>query len=192
MTAMLDRFVSANQGWRQRFYDRFVADLGLSVGAVVKVKQKGSWREPEEEKIGIITAVNWDELSMFCFGNQAGYSWSQRLDSKFKQALRIQVSVDGNVERLTFVSGQNSHTDPSSTHLLCDQHGGLVDTFQGWYNLEYVETIGRSETPLDEDWVAQGHEECAKFVTKKYSREKLDNWNVTRILEKTEEIQQNA
>lgn len=190
MTAYTDRIVKANQVWRQRFYDKFVRELGLSVGAVIKVQTPERYNTPSVEKIGIITSVNWDELSMFCFGNEAGYSWSQRLDSKFKQALRIQVSVDGTVERLVFVSGQNSRGNPET--LLSDEHGGLADVFNSWCYLEYVETIGRSETPLDEDWVAQGHEDCAKFVTKKYSREKLDNWNVTRIIEKTEEIQQNA
>lgn len=188
MTAYTDRIVKANQVWRQRFYDKFVRELGLSVGAVIKVQTPERYNTPSVEKIGIITSVNWEQLSMFCFNNQAGYSWSQRIESKFKQALEIMVSVDGTVERLTFVSGQNSH----SVHLLRDQHGGLADVFNGWCYLEYVETIGRSETPLDEDWVAQGHEECAKFVTKKYSREKLDNWNVTRLIEKTEEIQQRA
>jgi len=182
MTAYTNRIVKANQVWRQRFYDKFVRELGLSVGAVIKVKTREMYNSPSVEKIGMITSVNWDQLSMFCFSNQAGYSWSQRLDSKFKQALRIQVSVDGSMETLTFLS--------SNDHLLSDEHGGLADVFQGYYALGYVETIGRSETPLDEDWVAQGHEECAKFVTKKYCREKLDNWNVTRILEKTEEIQQ--
>lgn len=192
MTAYTDRIVKANQVWRQRFYDKFVRELGLSVGAVVKVQTQARYSTPSVEKIGIITSVNWEQLSMFCFNNQAGYSWSQRIESKFKQALEIKVSVDGTAQRLVFVSGQNSHTDPSTVHLLRDQHGGLADVFNGWYNLEYVETIGRSETPLDEDWVAQGHEECAKFVTKKYSKEKLDNWNVTRLIEKTEKIQQRA
>ena len=69
MTAMLDRLVSANQKWRQRFYDKFVTDLGLSVGAVVKVKQERSWNTDEKELIGIITSINWDELSMFCDHN---------------------------------------------------------------------------------------------------------------------------
>lgn len=190
MTAYTDRIVKANQVWRQRFYDKFVTELGLSIGAVVKVQTQARFNTPSVQKIGIITSVNWDELSMFCYNNELGYTWNQRVDSKFKQALRIQISVDGRTETLSFVGAKNAYGNP--TTLLSDQHGGLVDIFKGWCNLEYIETIGRSETPLDEDWVAQGHEECAKFVTKKYSREKLDKWNVTRILEKTEEIQKNA
>ena len=191
MTTYTNRIVKANQVWRQRFYDKFVSELGLSVGAVVKVETQARYNTPAVEKIGIITSVNWDELSMFCFVNTNVWSWNQRVNDKFKQQLRIEVSIDGKTETLSFTSGsKNQYGNRNS--LLLDQYGGLVDQFAGWSNVVYLETIGRSETPLDEEWVAQGHEQCAKFVTKKYSKGKLDDWNVTRLLEKTEEIQQNA
>ena len=191
MTAYTDRIIKANQVWRQRFYDRFVTDLGLSVGAVTKVKVSGGWNQPETEKIGVITSVNWDELSLFCFTDEDGRGWSTRLNEKFRQYLKVTINVDGDIKTLSFKkSSPRSHRGWAT--ILFDEHGGLVDQFSGWHTASYIETIARSETPLDQDWVNQGHEECAKFVTKKYSKEKLDDWNVTSVLNKTEEIQQNA
>ena len=190
MTAYTARIVKANQVWRQRFYDKFVTELGLSVGAVIKVQTQERYNQPSVEKIGIITSVNWDQLSMFCFTNSERWTWSQKIDHKFKQELKVEVAIDGRTETLSFSSGAKNQFGRREV-LLSDQHGGLADVFSGWNHVEYIETIGRSETPLDREWVAQGHEECAKFVTKKYSREKLDNWQVTRLLEKTEEIQHN-
>lgn len=193
MTAYTNRIIKANQVWRQRFYDKFVTDLGLSVGAVVKVKQQAGWNQPEEEKIGIITSVNWDQLSMFCYSDENSRSWSTRMDTKFRQHLNIQINVDGKSTTMTFSQpSQNNQSHRNRVELLSDSHGGLVDHFSGYRNVVYQETVARSETPLDQEWVTQGHEECAKFVTKKYSSEKLDQWNVTSVLEKTEQIQQNV
>ena len=190
MTAYTNRIVKANQVWRQRFYDRFVTDLGLSVGAVVKVKKQAGWNTPEEEKIGIITSINWDQLSMFCYSDEENRCWSQRMDTKFRQQLTIQINVDGESTTMSFAQANpNRQSHRNRVQLLSDQHGGLVDQFTGYRCVLYKETVARSETPLDEEWVSQGHKECAKFVTKKYSREKLDHWNVTSVLEKTEEIQ---
>jgi len=177
MTAVFDRLVSANQKWRQRFYDKFVTDLGLSVGAVVKVKQGRSWNTDEKELIGIITSVNWDELSMFCDHNDRG-GWNQRVDDKFRQHMRIQVNVDGSTQTLTFDANKSNR----SRGELSDSQGVLCDTF-GWSNVEYLETIARSETPLDEEWVNQAYRESLLFAVKKYSSEKLTDWNVIRLLE---------
>ena len=191
MTAYTNRIVKANQVWRQRFYDKFVTEMGLSVGAVIKVKQRARYNTPEEEKIGIITSINWDELSMFCYTDDKNRSWNTRVDPKFQQTLRINIQVDGTNQTLSFITRDQS-THSGYIELLSDAHGGLVDRFEGWRNVVYLETIARSETPLDEEWVSQGHEECAKFITKKYSKQKLDDWNVTSILEKTEQIQHSA
>ena len=179
MTAMFDRLVSANQKWRQRFYDKFVTELGLSVGAVVKVK-KTHWNNSDSEHIGIITRVNWDELSMFCDKNERG-GWNHRVESKFQQQLKVSINVDGEIKELKFGTGQSQRFGQ-----LEDNQGTLVDCF-GWHTLEYVETIARSETPLDEEWVNQAHRESLLFAVKRYSLEKLTNWNVIRLLEMHEQ-----
>ncbi len=175
MTAVFDRLVSANQKWRQRFYDKFVTELGLSVGAVVKVK-KTHWNNSDTEHIGIITSVNWDELSMFCDKNERG-GWNQRVEPKFHQLLKVSINVDGDTKELKFGTNSNRRNGQ-----LEDNQGILVDNF-GWHSCEYVETIARSETPLDEEWVTQAYRESLLFAVKKYSLEKLTDWNVIRLLE---------
>jgi len=184
-----DRIIKANQVWRQRFYDKFVTEQGLSIGAVVKVKTQAGWNSESEEKIGIITGVNWDQLSMFCYTNENG-SWHDRLDQRFRQQVNIDIMIDGQSQKLRWVNNTNRRNGGSG-EVLADNHGVLADSFSGYRGVTYIETIGRSETPLDEEWVSQGHEECAKFVTKKYSAEKLKDAKVTQILELTEQMQKN-
>ena len=66
--------------------------------------------------------------------------------------------------------------------------------YWGWSRDEYgvlatfvhSSTIARSETPLDEEWVNQGHEDAMDFLIKKYSMEKLKEWNVVNLLNKVE------
>ena len=186
MTAMLDRFVSANQGWRQRFYDRFVADLGLSVGAVVKCKVPTGWQQPEAEKIGVITSINWDQLSMFCYSHSDASRYDLRLEQKFRQQLTVNVSIDGQIHMLGFVEGKRmGHRNAKLT----DDAGILVDVFNYRARPIYMSTIARSETPLDEEWVEQAHRKSLEFLVKRYSYQKLVDWNVIKILERTESMQ---
>ena len=71
------------------------------------------------------------------------------------------------------------------------QGNGLVDNFQ--YNgVTFIETIARSETPLDEEWVTQAHRDSLQFLVKKYSVAKLTEGHVIALLEKTERFQQNG
>ena len=179
------RLLEANQGWRQRFYDKLVGELGLSVGAVVNVGVSRGWREPDEEKIGIIESINWDQLSMFCYGlGEAG--WRSRLRDEFRQPLEVMVNVEGESRKLKFGGEQNhyGHTE----YILKDDFGTLAD-YWGWRRNEatFISTIARSETPLDEEWVSQGHEDAMDFLIKKYSMEKLKGWGVQNLLIKVEE-----
>lgn len=185
MEQFKQRLLLANQGWRQRFYDKLVGELGLSVGAVVNVKISRGWREPDEEKIGIIESINWDQLSMFCYGlGEAG--WRSRLRDEFRQPLEVMVNVEGESRKLKFGGEQNhyGHTE----YILKDDFGTLAD-YWGWRRNEasFVSTIARSETPLDEEWVNQGHEDAMDFLIKKYSMEKLKGWGVQNLLIKVEE-----
>ena len=183
MDTLLDRFVLANQKWRQRFYDRFVTDLGLSVGAVIKCSSKVGYQKPEKELIGIITSINWDELSMFCYTDQAS-GFYQRLDDKFSQPLRISVKVGDKTHSLIFVDKGARHINGA----LNDTAGGvLVDKFL-WNNVEYISTIARSETPLDEEWVEEARRDSLVFLVKKYSMETLTKYNVIRMLEMQENL----
>ena len=184
MKQFKQRLLEANRGWRQRFYDKLVGELGLSVGAVVNVKVPISWKE-SEEKIGIIESINWDQLSMFCYTLQEN-GWRNRLRDEFRQDLEVMVNVEGETRKLKF-GGRKTHSYGSTDYSLEDDFGKLVDFF-GWSRREatFISTIARSETPLDEEWVSQGHEDAMDFLTKKYSLEKLKGWGVQDLLNKVE------
>lgn len=185
MEQFRQQLLEANRGWRQRFYDKLVGELGLSVGAVVNVGVCRSWREPKEEKIGIIESINWDQLSMFCYSLSDG-GWYGRIRQDFKQSLEIYVNVDGQSKMLKFISGNDQWGHPKTE--LKDEFGTLVDTIGFARNGEaiFLSTIARSETPLDEEWVNQGHENAMDFLIKKYSMEKLNEWNVVKLLNSVE------
>ena len=185
MEQFKQQLLEANRGWRQRFYDKLVADLGLSVGAVVNVKISGGWNEPDEDNIGIIESINWDQLSMFCYSlNDAG--WYANVRKEFRQNLEIYVNVGGETRLLRFRNGNDQWGHPLSE--LRDEFGTLADIFGYWRGGEatFISTIARSETPLDEEWVNQGHESAMDFLIKKYSFEKLKEWNVEKLLNSVE------
>ena len=185
MKQFKQRLLEANRGWRQRLYDKLVGELGLSVGAVVLVKVPISWKETEE-KIGIVESINWDELSMFCYTLQEN-GWRNRLREEFRQGLEVLVNVNGETLKLKF-GGTKAHSYGSTDYSLKDDFGTLTDYFR-YTRAEavFVSTIARSETPLDEEWVNQGHEDAMDFLIKKYSLEKLKGWNVQDLLNKVEE-----
>jgi len=173
-----NRLIKANQIWRQRFYDKMVKDLGISVGAMVKVRKNNGWNNPETEEIGLVSSINFDQLSLFCFSGD-NLSWRDRIDSKFLQHCKIDI----------IVGHQTLQLDWGGT--LSDSHGGLVNAFVGSYyrnRATFLNVIAKSQTPLDSEWVEQGHENAIEFVLKKYSLEKLKQWNVIKLLETHEEI----
>ena len=185
MDQFKQRLLEANQGWRQRFYDKLVGDLGLSVGAVVNVKVQTRWNEPPEEKIGIIESINWDQLSMFCYSLREN-DWRNRVRDEFRQTLEVMVNVEGESYRLKFGGKPNRYGHIEFS--LEDDFGTVADHW-GWSRDEatFASTIARSETPLDEEWVSQGHEDAMDFLIKKYSMEKLKGWGVQNLLIKVEE-----
>ena len=185
MDQFKQRLLEANKQWRQRFYDKLVGELGLSVGAVVNVKVQTRWNEPAEEKIGIVESINWDQLSMFCYTLQEN-GWRNRVRDEFRQPLEVMVNVEGQSRKLKF-GGSKTNSYGHTEYILKDSFGTLVD-YWGWSRDEatFVSTIARSETPLDEEWVNQGHEDAMDFLIKKYSMEKLKGWGVKTLLNKVE------
>ena len=77
MDALNERLIRANAHWRKRFYDRVVSDMGLGIGALIKVsEQVGSWGSQETvEHVGIVTSINFDEVNMFSYTETAKRNW---------------------------------------------------------------------------------------------------------------------
>ena len=186
MDALNKRIIKANAHWRRRFYDRIVEDLGLGNGALVKVlKKTGSWNSGQStEYVGIITSINFDEVNMFSYAEQASNNWGSRLDHKFQSPVIIKAIVDGVEGHVTLAPINPQSNYPSFN----DEHGRpLVDVFSsGWGAGHFKEVISPTKQPLSDEWVSGGQEECVQFITKKYSLEKLKKQNVIATLENYE------
>ena len=171
MSEYHDRFVKANQVWRQRFYDKIVKDLGICTGAIVEHKYVNRWNsEPDITKTEMIRSINLDELSIFCISS-VGKGWGNDVDRKFRQSVQI-----------TTTKGTNLRLEDS----MCTDRFGSIVTNQNSYIPTIQSVVVPSERPLDESWVEQAHEESIDFLTKRYSLEQLKGYNIIRLLEKVE------
>ena len=186
MDALNERIIKANAHWRRRFYDRIVEDLGLGNGALVKVlKKTGAWNSGQStEYVGIITSINFDEVNMFSYAEQASTNWGSRLDHKFQSPVTIKAIVDGVEGQMTLAPINPQGNYPSFN----DEHGRpLVDVFaNNWGASHFAEVISPTKQPLSDEWVSGGQEECVQFITKKYSLAKLKKQNVISTLENYE------
>lgn len=185
MTALNKRLIRANNHWRQRLFEYFVEELGLGVGALIKVSQDtGGWQNrTKKQSVGIVTSINWDELNMFCYTNNNASRYGNRVHQNLQAPLEIKVQVNDQTKPLTWsVQGQNR------TAVIHDTHGRpLVDNMpDSWRGIEFVSVVSPTETPLSQDWLTQGQAECVEFITKKYSYDKLEQWKAIETLENYE------
>ena len=180
MNAFNKRLIRANNHWRQRLYDYFVEELGLGVGALVKVESQGRWNEPSTEAVGIITSVNWDELNMFCHTDNNNSKWHNRVHDNLQAPLAIKVQVNGQEKSMSWSTIGHNHYG-----VVNDTHGRpLVDNFlSDWSGVKFRAVMSPTETPLSQEWLTQGQSECVEFITKKYSLAKLTEWKGVKVLE---------
>ena len=185
MTALNERLIRANAHWRQRLYDYFVKELGLGNGALVKVRKNGRWQEPQTEHIGIITSINWEELNMFCYTEGDKRRWSSSVHEHLRAPLQIKAVIDGNETQIQWAQTSSNH---NHVRMISDTHGRpLVDNWDyNWNCADFVSVVSPTETPLSEEWLTQGQQECVQFITKKYSLAKLESWKAIEILENYE------
>ena len=185
MTALNERLIRANAHWRQRLYDYFVKELGLGNGALVKVKKNGGWNQPNTDHVGIITSINWDELNMFCYTEGDKRRWNSAVHQHLRAPLQIKAVVDGND---TTIQWAQKSSNQNHVRMICDTHGRpLVDNWSyNWTAATFVSVVSPTETPLSEEWLTQGQQECVQFITKKYSLAKLKDWKAIEILENYE------
>ena len=185
MTALNERLIRANAHWRQRLYDYFVKELGLGNGALVKVSKNGGWNQPRSEHVGIITSINWDELNMFCYTEGDKRRWGSKVHEHLRAPLQIKAVVDGEETQIQWaqLKGNRNHV-----RMVSDTHGRpLVDNWAyNWNAAEFVCVVSPTETPLSEEWLTQGQQECVQFITKKYSLAKLKDWKAIEVLENYE------
>ena len=190
MQALNKRFITANNHWRQRLYDYFVEELGLGNGALIKVTTQSGWQSPKVETVGIVTSINWDELNMFCYTERDKRGWrgtyGKHVHENLGAPLGIRVIVDGKEDWLKWTAKQTPNGN--TTNIINDEHGRpLVDQFPySWSAPQYHSMVSPTETPLSNEWLTQGQAECVEFITKKYSLQKLKDWQAISLLESYE------
>jgi ribosomal protein L32 len=185
MDALNERLIRANAHWRKRFYDRVVSDMGLGIGALIKVsEQVGAWGQQETvEHVGIVTSINFDDVNMFSYTESAKRNWRNRLDHRFQAPFIIKANVNGVEKNVTLTNQRHTNGQPFK-----DEHGRpLADVFTDSYrSVLFVSVVSPTEQPLSDDWVSGGQQECVEFITKKYSKQVLTDKYVIELLENYE------
>jgi len=172
--------IEANRNWRRAFYQKFVTELGISEGALLNLKEKdGYWKsdKPDKELIGVVTSVNWDELSLFCSTKDDVSRYCYR-DSQYKQNLVVTVQIGNETKTVSFGEAGIGQGIGSPAH-----NKNLVK-YSGnkWNAPSFVSVLSPSESPIGEEWIEEGHAKAMAFLTKKRSQEKLDGEDVTALI----------
>jgi len=166
--------IKANQKWRRAFYKKFVKDMGISEGALLNVGINQGYNKDDEEVIGVVTAINWDQLSLFCAAHDASrYCYR---DDAYKQHLNVTVQLDNETKTISF-----------GDHGIIDLDRSLVKYSSSGYHWgapKFISVLSPSETPIGEEWIEEGHAKAMAFLTKKRSKAKLDEADVTKLIKK--------
>tara|TARA_Y100000034_G_scaffold48528_1_gene59907 strand:- start:2013 stop:2720 length:708 start_codon:yes stop_codon:yes gene_type:complete len=170
------RLKQANANWRQAIFDKLVTDYGFGIGAVVKVnRRQHHWNrrnEEPDELIGIIDGFNLSEANFF--------NVNTSIDCDYRGNIVLTALIDGDQHPLIF---KPTHASNRNYGLEDDKGRGALLRPSGYhYNaVEYVDTIARSEQPLDESWVSTGAlEDEFNWLLKKRSLEWLSERGVDR------------
>ena len=152
----------ANENWRRAAYDLLVKKLGLSVGAAVKVKYDSYGNQRGQEKVALVSSINWDKLNVTCANGRWG---------DYTQGLSIGVLIDGQKHRMGF-----HHTLMNST---------LNPTFQsleGYASWQYVSSIAPAPQPLDESWVTD-YKDAFEYLAKKRNYKRLEDESIVKLID---------
>ena len=167
METFINKAIQANREWRQQFYDKFVGELGISEGALLSLTERQGWghNATNIEKTGIVTKINWDQLSMCADTdyNPSGSHWRSSLDRTLQQQVVIECVVDGRQTSVTLNNGLIRSLGLTS----------IVSSNGGWSNYENIRVISPSEKPMASEWIDQAHAKAMQFVCKKRSYEQL-------------------
>ena len=160
MSSLYDKLLKANINYRQALFDKVVSDLGIGLGAVVKVQKSGGYNRAPQEMLATVVGFDLGDINVFRTTN------SYELDSEYKGKMTITVRANGEEMNLDLAE-----------MLLAKPNGRLTKWaerwYSGWNSASYVETIARSTQPLDQDWVTSGAD-AFQWLLKKKSYDWLD------------------
>jgi len=184
MNGFLEKCYKANENWRRAAYKHLVEEKGLSVGACLEVKRRDGWGANEKviTEIAIITEVNFDTLNVMT----ALYSTEYNNDTPYYSPLKAKVMINNEEIYLRFcISGNRSWE--SWLKDLDELDSEVVQSIgsNGYYrnSFHYSKLLSRADHPLDEKWV-KDYKGAFEYLTKKRSKEKLDNDGVTKLINK--------
>ena len=172
--------INANRNWRKTFHEVFVQQMGISEGALLNLRTEHGYgnNRTVEEFIGVVTDVNWHELSLFCASKDHDDCYSYRKDD-YVQRLQVKVQV-GNESK--FVSFGRKGIGVRISNSLDRNLVKYAGARYSWDQPEFVSVLSRSETPLGAEWIEEGHAKAMEFLTKKRSQERLDEEGVTDMI----------
>ena len=153
MEQFLKDCYKANENWRRACYKELVEMHGLSVGACVKVQINKGWNKPTEEKIGLVTKINWDTINVLS-GMKRRSEWAE-------SSLDIHVMV-GNQTMLLKDLDEKFNTI------------GKNGTSYSWSGAKLSEVITHSPTPLPPEWITS-YKESFETLVKKRTYSQLQN-----------------
>jgi len=178
METFINKAIQANREWRQQFYDKFVGELGISEGALLSLSERQGWGHNATivKKTGIVTKINWDQLSMCADSDYkpTGNHWRSALDCTLQQLVVIECIVDGRQRKITL----------NSDLIRSIGINGLVSQSGGWSDYQSISVISPSEKPMASEWIDQAHAKAMDFVCKKRSHEQLKDKGFVGLLDK--------
>ena len=173
--------ICANRNWRKMFHKVFVEQMGISEGALLNLKTENGYGSNRmvEEFIGVVTDVNWHELSLFCASPQHSDNWHYMKD-EYIQRLKVTVQIGNETKQISFGQRGIGVRISNSLERNLVKHSG---TRYAWNVPQFVSVLSPSETPLGAEWIEEGHAKAMEFLTKKRSQDKLYEEGVTDLIQ---------
>ncbi len=184
MRGFLEKCYKANENWRRAAYKHLVEEKGISVGACLEVKRRDGWGTNEKvvTEIAIVTEVNFDTLNVMTALYNNGY----HTDNPYYSPLKVKVMINNEEFHLKFCVGGNRSWE-SWLKDLDELDSEIVQSIgsNGYYrnSFHYSKLLSRADHPLDEKWVTD-YKGAFEYLTKKRSKEKLDNDGITKLINK--------
>jgi len=173
--------IVANRNWRKMFHEVFVEQMGISEGALLNLKTESGYgnNRTVEEFIGVVTDVNWHELSLFCGSKTHSNGYDYRKDD-YVQRLQVTVQIGNETKLVSFgQEGIGVRVSNSLERNLVKYTGSRYS----WNEPQFVSVLSPSKTPLGAEWIEEGHAKAMEFLTKKRSQERLAEEGVTDLIQ---------
>jgi len=172
--------IVANRNWRKMFHEVFVEQMGISEGALLNLKTEEGYgsNRTTKEFIGVVTDVNWHELSLFCGSKSHGTGYDYRKDD-YVQQLKVTVQIGNETRLVSFGQEGIGVRLPSGVKRNLVKYTGAR---YSWNEPQFVSVLSPSKTPLGAEWIEEGHAKAMEFLTKKRSQDKLYEEGVTDLI----------